>query len=551
MASASGKLSPTEFLAELQRDINRLRGNGPASNGSSASADPANASSGTSVVSNEIAADSLPANSDSSETVATDTDLEAEELVEIANIEAAILNPKPDQPDTLPGARNNPQLTGLLNRVNNLLGPANKPPEGPFSPQAPESLAAAGLVFEDVERIVLKLLLSKGSATGRAISSQICLSFTLVEPILKALKNDQLLVFKSSAAMGDYEYLLTDNGRDRARRYVAESSYFGSATVTLKDYLQAMAAQSIAKQHATEADLARAFSDLIINERMLDRLGPAINSGRGMFLFGEPGNGKTSIAERITSCFGSTIWIPKALGIDGDIIRLYDPSVHQAVKQEQSTGLLDNSNIDQRWIKITRPTIVAGGELTMAELEVRQNMQTKVCEAPLQLKSNCGTFVIDDFGRQRMPVCELLNRWIVPLEKRYDFLNLPSGKKVQVPFDQLIIFSTNLEPKDLVDGAFLRRIPYKIEVKDPSEDEFRRLFAAVAPSQGFQMDRESLEALDYLIETHYRKKNRPFRACQPRDLLLQVRNFCLYKSLPRKITPASFDFACDNYFSVM
>lgn len=551
MASASGKLSPTEFLAELQRDINRLRGNGPASNASSVSAGPADSSPGTSVASNEIAADSVRENSDSPDTAATDTDLEAEELVEIANIEAAILNPKTDQPDTLPGARNNPQLTGLLNRVNNLLGPANKPPEGPFSPQAPESLAAAGLVFEDVERIVLKLLLSKGSATGRAISSQICLSFTLVEPILKALKNDQLLVFKSSAAMGDYEYLLTDNGRDRARRYVAESSYFGSATVTLKDYLQAMAAQSIAKQHATEADLARAFSDLIINERMLDRLGPAINSGRGMFLFGEPGNGKTSIAERITSCFGSTIWIPKALGIDGDIIRLYDPSVHQAVKQEQSTGLLDNSNIDQRWIKITRPTIVAGGELTMAELEVRQNMQTKVCEAPLQLKSNCGTFVIDDFGRQRMPVCELLNRWIVPLEKRYDFLNLPSGKKVQVPFDQLIIFSTNLEPKDLVDGAFLRRIPYKIEVKDPSEDEFRRLFAAVAPSQGFQMDRESLEALDYLIETHYRKKNRPFRACQPRDLLLQVRNFCLYKSLPRKITPASFDFACDNYFSVM
>lgn len=548
MASASGKLSPTEFLAELQRDINRLRGKGAASDASTVAASPTNGSAGNSAGADD---DSPSESSEAPDTRLNEADLEAEELVEIANIEAAILNPKSEQPDTLPGARNNPQLTGLLNRVNNLLGPANKSPEGPFSPLAPDSLASAGLGFEDVERIVLKLLLSKGSATGRAISSQVCLSFTLVEPILKSLKNDQLLVFKSSAAMGDYEYLLTDNGRDRARRYVAESSYFGSATVTLKDYLQAMAAQSIAKQHATEADLARAFSDLIINERMLDRLGPAINSGRGMFLFGEPGNGKTSIAERITSCFGSTIWIPKALGIDGDIIRLFDPSVHQPVKQEQSTGLLDNSNIDQRWIKITRPTIVAGGELTMAELEVRQNMTTKVCEAPLQLKSNCGTFVIDDFGRQRMPVAELLNRWIVPLEKRYDFLNLPSGKKVQVPFDQLIIFSTNLEPKDLVDGAFLRRIPYKIEVKDPSEDEFRRLFAAVAPSQGFQMDRESLEALDYLIETHYTKKNRPFRACQPRDLLLQVRNFCLYKSLPRKISPAAFDFACDNYFSVM
>jgi len=174
-----------------------------------------------------------------------------------------------------------------------------------------------------------------------------------------------------------------------------------------------------------------------------------------------------------------------------------------------------------------------------------------ISEAPLQLKSNCGTFVIDDFGRQRMPVTELLNRWIVPLEKRYDFLNLPSGKKVQVPFDQFIIFSTNLEPKDLVDGAFLRRIPYKIEVLDPTEEEFRKLFSLVAPGQGFQMDRESLDAIDYLIETHYKAKNRPFRSCQPRDLLLQVRNFCLYKSLPRRITPTSFDFACDNYFSVM
>ncbi len=533
----SGKLSPAEFLAELQTNIGRLRAAGPAS----AAAQPLTKAAG---VGAEGSIASALFNADSG---AGGLATEVAELP--AQADANLPPLEPSEPPA--AARNNPLINGLLSRVDNLLGPAPKPADGPFSPKAPESLDAAGLTFEDIERLILKFLLSRGSATGRAIASQISLAFILVEPILKSLKHEQLVVFKSSAAMGDYEYLLTDNGRDRARRYVAECTYFGSATVTLKDYLKAMAAQSIAKQHATEEDLKRAFSDLIINERMLDRLGPAINSGRGMFLFGEPGNGKTSIAERITSCFGSTIWIPKALGIDGDIIRLFDPSMHQVVKQEQTGGLLDNSNIDQRWVQIKRPTIVAGGELTMAELEVRQNLQTKVCESPLQLKSNCGTFVIDDFGRQRMPVAELLNRWIVPLEKRYDFLNLPSGKKVQVPFDQLIIFSTNLEPKDLVDGAFLRRIPYKIEVADPSEDEFRRLFAAVAPSQGFQMDRESTEALDYLIQTHYVAKNRPFRACQPRDLLLQVRNFCLYKSLPRKVTPAAFDFACDNYFSVM
>ena len=540
MSTAPGKLSPAEFLAELQTNIGRLRAAGPATG----AAQPLTKTSGSGVVTEgSIASALFKAEPLTADPAASETS---------APFAEAVAQPPAAEPSEPPAsARNNALINGLLSRVDNLLGPSPKASDGPFVPKAPESLDAAGLTFEDIERLILKFLLSRGSATGRAIASQISLAFMLVEPILKSLKHEQLVVFKSSAAMGDYEYLLTDNGRDRARRYVAECTYFGAATVTLNDYLKAMAAQSIAKQHATEEDLHRAFSDLIINERMLDRLGPAINSGRGMFLFGEPGNGKTSIAERITSCFGSTIWIPKALGIDGDIIRLFDPSMHQIVKQEQTGGLLDNSNIDPRWVQIKRPTIVAGGELTMAELEVRQNLQTKVCESPLQLKSNCGTFVIDDFGRQRMPVAELLNRWIVPLEKRYDFLNLPSGKKVQVPFDQLIIFSTNLEPKDLVDGAFLRRIPYKIEVADPSEDEFRRLFAAVAPSQGFQLDRESLEALDYLIKTHYLAKNRPFRACQPRDLLLQVRNFCLYKSLPRKVTPAAFDFACENYFSVM
>lgn len=184
----------------------------------------------------------------------------------------------------------------------------------------------------------------------------------------------------------------------------------------------------------------------------------------------------------------------------------------------------------------------------MAELEVKQNLTTKICESPLQLKSNCGTLVIDDFGRQRMPVEELLNRWIVPLEKRYDFLNLPSGKKIQVPFDQIIIFSTNLEPRDLVDGAFLRRIPYKIQVPDPTPEQFQKLFEIIAPLQGFKYDRS---AVDYLIEKHYRPVNRPMRACQPRDLLLQVRNYCLYHCQPKVMTPEGFDFACANYFSIM
>ncbi|QDT81111.1 hypothetical protein Mal35_45890 [Gimesia maris] len=440
-------------------------------------------------------------------------------------------------------------LSQLFNRVQSLLKGDSEEAEGKFIPHCPETLEDTGLTQDEIERLILKYLLAKGTQTGRQICAQIKLPFGIVDTILKRAKQDQLVAFGGTAEMGDYEFTITELGRERARRYTQECTYFGSAPVSFKDYLKAMEMQSIAKQEATEADLKAAFSDLIINPKMLDRLGPAVNSGRGMFLFGEAGNGKTSIAERITKAFGSTIWIPRCLGIDGDIIRIFDPGLHEEVIQEDhSEGLFDLSGIDPRWVQIVRPTVIAGGELTMKELEITQNPQTKICEAPLQLKSNCGTFVIDDFGRQRMPVDELLNRWIVPLEKRYDFLNLPSGKKIQVPFDQLIIFSTNLEPKDLVDAAFLRRIPYKIEAMDPSEEEFRALFELMAPMMGFQFDEQ---AFQYLIDTHYKAVNRPFRACQPRDLLLQVKNFCVYKEVPRKLTPGAFDFAVENYFSVM
>ena len=228
---------------------------------------------------------------------------------------------------------------------------------------------------------------------------------------------------------------------------------------------------------------------------------------------------------------------------------MFDPEHHEPLPLPKSSeGLLDASHIDRRWVRVRRPTIVAGGELTMQNLEVTINRSTHISEAPLQMKSNCGTLVIDDFGRQRIQIDELLNRWIVPLEKRYDLLNLASGKKIQVPFDQLIIFSTNLEPRDLVDEAFLRRIPYKIEVTDPTEEEFRDLFQMMADQMGFVYRKE---AIDYLIEEHYRKVGRPFRCCHPRDLLLQVQNFCRFQNIEPEMTKAYFDYAVENYFAVM
>jgi len=439
----------------------------------------------------------------------------------------------------------NCSVASILDRVSRLV-PGRV---GRFVPKRPASLADAGLTAGEVEKLVLKLLSARGVQSGRQIAANLRLPFGIIEQILKMLRAQVLVQLRGNAEAGDYEFQLTDPGRARAAEYSRECSYFGSAPVCLADYLDAMAAQSIAKQEVCPEDLERAFGDLILNRKLLDKLGPAINSGRGMFLFGEPGNGKTSIAERITATFSSTIWIPRTLGLDGDFLRVYDPGVHKAIDDDPpSSSLIDTSEHDQRWVQIQRPTVVVGGELTMADLEVTQNPISRVCESPVQLKSNCGTLVIDDFGRQRMPVAELLNRWIVPLEKRYDFLNLPSGRKIQVPFDQLIIFSTNLEPRDLVDGAFLRRIPYKIQVPDPTREEFHQLFERLSPHMGFEYDRRTV---DYLIETHFAATDRQFRSCHPRDLLLQVRNYCTYRRLPRKMSPDAFDFAVENYFSVL
>ncbi|MFZ5829072.1 MAG: AAA family ATPase [Planctomycetota bacterium] len=453
-----------------------------------------------------------------------------------------------------------PQLDQLIGRIKSLTGDkvpdVAVPPKthtlgctkNTFVPIEPSSFDKADLTESEVEALVLKFLLARGDASGRSIADQVKLPFILMDELLRRMKIEQLVCHRGSAAMNDFQYQLTDLGRERGRRYAQHCTYFGAAPVSLSDYVISVTAQSLTNQHPTNEDLHRAFEDLVLNKKMLDRLGPAVNSGRGLFLFGPPGNGKTSIAERMTTAFGEEIWIPRAIGVDGEVIRLFDPVNHEEVPLEKSEGYLDQRQIDRRWVRIRRPTIIAGGELTMEQLEVTINTSTGICEAPLQLKSNCGTLVIDDFGRQRMRIDELLNRWIVPLEKRYDFLNLPNGKKIRVPFDQLVVFSTNLEPKQLVDEAFLRRIPYKIEAIDPSEEEFRSLFHIMAEKLGVEYCQE---AVDYVIDNHYKKTGRPFRFCQPRDLILQVRNYCLYHNSRAVMSAEYFDRAVENYFAVM
>ena len=417
-----------------------------------------------------------------------------------------------------------------------------------FTPAEPASLREAGLTDSEVEGLILKFLAARGDASGWAIAEQVRLPYPLAVDCLTRLKDSRLVGYRGSASMNDFIYQITDHGRDTARRLAQRCTYFGAAPVSLEEYVESVVAQGITDHVPTPHDLAVAFEDLLLAEETVDRLGPAIASGRGMFLFGPSGNGKTSIAQRITRSLGGHIWVPRSIGIDGEIIRIFDPHFHVEVPFDWEFQPDAPHPVDRRWVLIERPTVSVGGELTMDQLEVSTNPHTGISEAPLQLKANGGTLVIDDFGRQRMRIDDLLNRWIVPLEAGYDFYSLVSGRRIQMPFQQVIVFSTNLEPRDLVDEAFLRRIPYKIPVGDPTESQFRALFDLVGSELGVSL---TPGAVDHVISRHYRRENKQFRFCHPRDLLLQVLNESRFLGVPPVLNEATADRAVDSYFSVI
>jgi hypothetical protein len=416
-----------------------------------------------------------------------------------------------------------------------------------FQPNQPRSLQEAGLSEALVESLICKRLLAVGRESGRNLADQVCLSFGLVEDLFQRLRTRQIITHKGAAPLNDYVYVLTDQGRETAQFMLETCAHQGAAPVPLADYVNSVEAQTIRAETPRRPQLEDAFREVSVPPDLFDRLGPAVTSGTGLFLYGAPGNGKTTLAERITRAFGQEIWIPRVILAEGELIKLFDPAYHHAVGNSQRK-LVRQDTHDPRWVKIRRPTVIVGGELTMDALELRHNHKSNVSEASLQMKSNGGSLLIDDFGRQRMNPLELLNRWIVPLEKRYDFLTLASGKSIQVPFDQLILFSTNLEPRDLVDEAFLRRIPFKINVPDPDEEEFHHLFRLACSAFGCEYDPEAVE---HLLEHHYRGKDRPRRRCHPRDLLLQVRCYCQYNDLPFRMTSGALDMAVDNYFTVV
>jgi hypothetical protein len=426
---------------------------------------------------------------------------------------------------------------------------SHSPAEGgdqPFCPQEPTSMERAGLTPSDVEALILKQLLISGATTGRKIAEQIRLPFGIMKDLLTGLKQQLLVSYKAQASMGDFEHELTVEGEKRARWYVDRCTYCGSAPVPLRDYVRSVERQSVKHVRPKFSELCNAFKDLSLSPAILSQIGQAVYSGRGLFLYGQPGNGKTSIAERMMRAINETIWVPRTITVTGEIIRVFDPACHEEAPLDNSVRLLERTDFDRRWVRIKRPSIVVGGELQMEQLEVASNPGTGIIESPVQMKANGGALVVDDFGRQRMSTAELLNRWIVPLERGIDFLSLPSGRQIQIPFDPILIFSTNISPSKLVDEAFLRRIPYKIEVADPSPGEFRDLVKSWCEKLGIEHQEDAVE---HLLTRHYGEASRAFRYCHPRDLLLQVRIYCEFHELPLVLSTKALDAAVKNYFA--
>jgi predicted ATPase with chaperone activity len=422
-----------------------------------------------------------------------------------------------------------------------------EPTEDSFVPPEPTTLEEAGLPANELEALILKLLLTSGPTIGRRIAEQLRLPFGLITEQLRSLRAQLLVTLTNEAKMGDFEYELTEEGRVRAHWHAEHCTYCGAAPVPLDDYIKSVEQQSLRKVKIRLPDLRRALSDLTLPPATLSQLGQAIHAGRGLLLYGQPGNGKTSIAEQLVRAVSDCIWVPRTITVTGEIIRLFDPANHEEAPLVTANGqYLALLRYDRRWVRIRRPLIVVGGELRLEQLEIAHNQLTGILESTVQLKSNGGALVVDDFGRQRCSPADLLNRWIVPLEKGHDFLTLPSGRQIQVPFDQLLVFSTNLPPHKLVDEAFLRRIPYKIEVVDPTPHEFRDLVQQWCTRLEVGFDSEAVE---YLLARHYGEGGRPLRYCQARDLVKQVRSYCEFQELPPVLSVQGFDVAVKNYFA--
>jgi hypothetical protein len=434
-------------------------------------------------------------------------------------------------------------------------------------PPPPESLEEAGLSEEFVAGLVLKALYVRGAALGFEMFDMLALPMSLLDDVLQQLQEHRFVEVHATKGprRGEYVFKLTSGGRKRALEELEVSRYVGPAPVPFEDFRRWVELQSVERTRVSEAELRHVLDGIVLPDSILALLGPAINSGRSLFLHGGPGDGKTLLAERIARLFGERYYVPYSVLVDGSVMIVHDPVIHRyglgddetegprrhAPDVEAETGDMRREIVrslpehDRRYAEARRPVVITGGELTLEQLDLQWDPSGRMYQAPPQLKAAGGVLVIDDLGRQRVPVRDLLNRWVVPLEHRRDYLTVRSGKKIVVPFDCFVIFSTNLEPRSLADEAFLRRIHYKIEVPAPGREEYERIFRSCCEEREIAFDGDALE---YLFDEFYGKGTIAPRRCHPRDVLDHLRDLAGYRGEPARLSPELLEQACRSYF---
>jgi len=408
-----------------------------------------------------------------------------------------------------------------------------------FGPPLPEELADTDVAEAYLCELTLKHVAALADPSTGSVADKLHLSRTLTEELLYQLYREKLIEMKVQSAVGATRYAMLDHGWERLARLQSQNAYLGPAPVSLADYRHLMHLQAIPSRPASMANIRSAFHDLVLPDSLLQTLGCVINSRTSLFLTGLAGTGKTAVSERMNHALTGSIWIPYAVEIDGQIIRIFDSHCHIPIQRDESS--LEH---DRRWVEIQRPLMIVGGELTLENADLAWSDSARFYEAPFQLKSNGGTLVIDDFGRQRVAPRDLLNRWIMPLERRVDFLTLHNGKKIEVPFEQLVVFSTNLNERDLVDDAFLRRMGYRASIEPPSASAYLEIFKRAAHDREVALNQD---CLDHVL-SKYAAENRLMKSCEPRDLISRAADICRFEGKALELTPQLIDVAWKNYF---
>ena len=421
-------------------------------------------------------------------------------------------------------------------------------------PRAPQTVEETGVSNGFLVELVAKSMFQLGLTRLTELSAQLCLPAAVLEAVCQFMRRETLLeVVRRGQHDSDVQYDLTQGGRARAADWLARNGYVGPAPVTLESYTERVRAQSVTHQAITATEVRTSFADLVVPPHLLDLLGTAVNSGRPLLLYGQPGSGKTYLAERLQRLLGGAVAVPHAIYVHGEVIRVFDAQCHQAMPEAAAVpgGLLrpaldGRSRPDARWVLCHRPCVVSGGELTLAMLDLSFDARAGYYEAPPHFKANNGLFIVDDLGRQVITPRELMNRWIVPMERRHDHLMLRNGGKFTIPFDMVLVFSSNLEPAQLEDAAFLRRLGHKIQVTALEPAAYRQVFERECDSEGVPFD---AGAFDSLLSEYHARTGRPLLACYPRDLLHLIASRSAYLAVAPALSPELIDWAWHAYFA--